>query len=54
MPAIIKIGSWRFFFFSREGQKPAHVHVEAQGCEKFWLDNVQLASSYAHTGVHYR
>ena len=47
MPTVIKIGPWRFFFFSREGQEPAHIHVEGQGCEaKFWLADGTLASSY--------
>ncbi|RYF51937.1 MAG: DUF4160 domain-containing protein, partial [Cytophagaceae bacterium] len=37
----------RFFFYSKEGNEPPHIHVE-KGDEvaKFWLDPVELESSY--------
>ena len=47
MPTILRIGPWRFFFFSKAGLEPAHIHAAAQGKEvKFWLVDGRLASSY--------
>jgi hypothetical protein len=47
MPAVLRIGQYRFFFFSNEGNEPPHIHVKASGDEaKFWLDPVQLAANY--------
>lgn len=47
MPTILRVGPYRFFFYSNEGREPAHVHVEANGNEaKFWLATGELASSF--------
>ncbi len=47
MPVVLRIGRYRFFFFSNEGNEPPHIHVRAAGDEaKFWLDPVQLAANY--------
>ena len=27
-PTVLRIGPYRFFFFSNEGQEPPHVHVQ--------------------------
>ncbi len=46
MPAIKRIGPYRFFFFSNEREEPPHIHVQRERClAKFWLDPVALASS---------
>jgi hypothetical protein len=46
MPTVIKIKGFRFFFFSLEGNEPAHIHIEqAERYAKFWLEPVQLAKS---------
>jgi len=46
MPTIERYRNYRFFFFSNEGQKPPHVHVEAAGnWAKFWLEPVELAEA---------
>ncbi len=46
MPTILRIGPYRFFFFSEEGGEPAHIHVEAGNkAAKFWLENAELARS---------
>jgi 3-methyladenine DNA glycosylase AlkD len=38
MPTIMRIGSYRFFFFSEEGDEPVHVHVIREQTEaKFWM-----------------
>ncbi|WP_100550597.1 DUF4160 domain-containing protein [Caedibacter taeniospiralis] len=50
MPTVLKIGSYRFFFYSNESDEPAHIHVEREDKEaKFWLVDVRLASSYGFT-----
>ena len=47
MPTILKIKGYRFFFFSLEGNEPPHIHVElGEKVAKYWLDPVNLASSY--------
>ncbi|CAN5518508.1 DUF4160 domain-containing protein [soil metagenome] len=47
MPTVLRIGGLRFFFYSKEGTEPPHIHVE-QGDDvaKFWLEPVELESSY--------
>ena len=46
MPTVLKIGKFRFFFFSNEGSEPIHIHVESdEKYAKFWLQPVQLARS---------
>lgn len=44
MPTAMRIGRYRFFFYSNEGIEPAHIHVQAGGAEaKYWLRPVSLA-----------
>jgi len=44
MPTILKIGSYRFHFYSDEGNEPPHIHVATpEGECKFWLDPIRLA-----------
>ena len=51
MPTVLRVGRFRFFFFSNEGQEPPHIHIKAGGDEaKFWLDPVQLAANYGFNG----
>lgn len=47
MPTVMRIGRYRFYFFSNESQEPPHIHVKAGSDEaKFWLDPVSLASNH--------
>jgi hypothetical protein len=47
MPTVLRIGPYRFFFFSNEGQEPPHIHIKAGSDEaKFWLDPIDLSSNY--------
>ena len=51
MPTVLRVGPFRFFFFSNERQEPAHVHVKAGDDEaKFWLKPVLLAANYGFNG----
>jgi hypothetical protein len=46
MPTILKIGPFRFLFYSNEKGEPAHIHVQRENMlAKFWLTPVALASS---------
>ena len=42
----MKLGSYRFNFYSDEGREPVHIHVETPDGEcKFWLDPIRLAGN---------
>ncbi|MBP7633592.1 DUF4160 domain-containing protein [Candidatus Ozemobacteraceae bacterium] len=44
MPTVLRIGSFRFHFYSDERQEPPHIHVESPDGEcKFWLHPIRLA-----------
>jgi hypothetical protein len=44
MPTVLRIGPYRFHFYSDEGNEPPHIHVRSSEGEcKFWLDPVQFA-----------
>jgi len=43
MPTVLRIRGFKFFFFSQEGNEPAHIHVsKGDGAAKFWLNPVKL------------
>ena len=47
MPTVLRVGRFRFFFFSNEGKEPSHIHCRAGSSEaKFWLQPIGLASNY--------
>ena len=46
MPALLRVGGYRFFFYSLENQEPPHIHVAHAGrYAKYWLAPVALASN---------
>ena len=46
MPTVLRVGPYRFYFYSSAGTEPAHIHIERDDCvAKFWLDPVRLARS---------
>jgi hypothetical protein len=46
MPTVLRIGSFRFHFYSDEGNEPPHIHVASPNGEcKFWLEPIQLAGN---------
>jgi len=46
MPTILRIGPFRFFFYSNEKGEPAHIHIQRENrLAKFWLNPIALASS---------
>lgn len=47
MPTILLLAGYRFFFYSLEGNEPAHIHVErGDDVAKYWLSPVRLAESH--------
>ena len=49
-PTILRVGGYRYYFFSREELR-AHVHVyHSTGEAKFWLEpRIELAQNYGLT-----
>jgi hypothetical protein len=48
---VLRVGRYRFSFYSNEGNEPPHIHVKAAGNEaKFWLDPITLAANYGFKG----
>lgn len=46
MPTVLRIGPYRFFFYSNERGEPAHIHVRRErALAKFWLEPVSLAKT---------
>jgi hypothetical protein len=44
MPTVLRIGPYRFHFYSDELNEPAHIHVATSDGEcKFWLDPIKIA-----------
>ncbi|MCL5423301.1 MAG: DUF4160 domain-containing protein [Nitrospirae bacterium] len=44
MPTVLRIGAYRFHFYSDEGGEPPHIHISAADGEcKFWLEPIRLA-----------
>ncbi len=49
MPNVLRVGKYRFFFFSKEGGEPPHIHVESgDDYAKFWLSQLSLAKSIGY------
>jgi hypothetical protein len=46
MPTVLRIGPFRFFFYSNEDGEPAHIHIQRDKMlAKYWLNPIVLASS---------
>ncbi len=44
MPTVLRLGPYRFYFYSHEPNEPPHIHVDRDNLSaKFWLEPVQLA-----------
>lgn len=48
MPTALRIGPYRFYFYSYDCGEPRHMHVDRENMSaKFWLDpDVSLAKNY--------
>ena len=46
MPTVLRIGAFRFYFYSHEPNEPPYVHVDCgEATIKLWLDPVEIAKS---------
>ena len=46
MPTILRIGPYRFYFYSADGNEPIHVHVQRDdNTAKFWVNPVRLENN---------
>jgi hypothetical protein len=55
MPTVLRIGPYRFHFYSREGNEPPHIHVRRENMEaKFWLQPVAPAANYGFSTAELR
>ncbi|WP_120717733.1 DUF4160 domain-containing protein [Tsuneonella amylolytica] len=46
MPTVLRIGAFRFYFYSHEPNEPPHVHVDrGDATIKVWLDSCEVAKS---------
>jgi hypothetical protein len=44
MPTVLRVGAYRFHFYSDDGIEPPHIHIETPNGEcKFWLQPIRLA-----------
>ncbi len=46
MPTVLRVGPYRFVFFSSDQVEPVHIHVKRDNSlAKYWLDPVALAKN---------
>lgn len=46
MPTLLRIGAFRFYFYSHEPNEPPHVHVDRDNATiKIWLGSLEVAKS---------
>ena len=47
VPTVLRVGPYRFHFYSRENREPPHVHVARDDLEvKFWLEPISVARNF--------
>lgn len=51
MPTTLRLGSYRFYFYSQDCMEPRHTHVDRENLSaKLWLDpEVRLAFNHGFT-----
>jgi hypothetical protein len=55
MPTILRIGAYRFYFYSHEPNEPPHVHIDRDDLSaKFWLETVSLAKNIGFSAKELR
>ena len=46
MPTVLRLGSYRFFFYAGDWNEPPHIHIQRDDdIAKFWLKPVRIQSS---------
>ncbi|WP_097093889.1 DUF4160 domain-containing protein, partial [Salmonella enterica] len=55
MPTVLRIGAYRFYFYSHEPNEPAHVHIDkGNATAKIWLHDISVARSVGFTSHELR
>jgi hypothetical protein len=55
MPTVLRVGPYRFYFYSHEPNEPAHVHIDRDNSTaKFWLEPVTLANNIGFSAKELR
>lgn len=55
MPTVLRIGAYRFYFYSHEPNEPPHIHIDRDNLSaKFWLEPVALAKNIGFRGKELR
>ena len=55
LPTVLRVGPYRLFFYSPDGNEPRHVHVEREQFEaKYWLGPVVLDRGQGFAAVEIR
>ena len=53
MPTVLRIGPYRFGFYSKENSEPPHVHVtHGRSTAKYWLDPAVVLATSRGFGGH--
>lgn len=46
MPTVMRIGAFRFYFYSHEPNEPPHIHIDrGEATIKVWLGSLEVARS---------
>ena len=55
MPTVLRVGPYRFYFYSNDAEEPKHIHVARDGhVAKFWLEPVRIQRSGGFSRVEIR
>ena len=55
MPTVLRVGPYRFYFYSHEPNEPPHMHIDRdRGSAKFWLEPVELARNIGFSAKELR
>ncbi len=55
MPTLLRVGPYRFYFYSHEPNEPPHVHVDRDDLSvKYWLQPVSLAKNFGFVSKELR
>jgi hypothetical protein len=55
MPTVLRLGPYRFYFYSHEPNEPPHIQIDRDDSSaKFWLDPVGLANNIGFSAKELR
>lgn len=55
MLTVLRIGAYRFYFYSHEPFEPPHIHIDRDNLSaKFWLEPVALAKNIGFSAKELR